>query len=77
MFGTMEGRGAGTGSAHPPHLTACHMWFPWTMSWPKVACQALSELVISKKIHHCSVRQLKPGVEQLCEHPTLPVRCPW
>lgn len=44
--------------------------------WAKVACQAPSELVLCKKIEHCSVKQLKLGVEQLCEYPAL-LQCSW
>lgn len=36
-----------------------------------------TELVLCKKINHCLLKQLKPGVEQVRECPTLPVRCPW
>lgn len=41
-----------------------------------MACQTLSELVLCKKIEHCSVKQLKLGVEQLCEYPAL-LQCSW
>ena len=62
---------------HPPHPAAWHRWSPRTMPRTKVACQAPSELVLCKKINHCLLKQLKPGVEQVRECPTLPVRCPW
>lgn len=41
-----------------------------------MARQALSELMLCKKIDHCSVKQLKLGVEQLCEYPAL-LQCSW
>lgn len=50
---------------------------PWSIPWAKVACQALSELVLLwKEIEHCSVKQLKLGVEQLCEYSAL-LQCSW
>lgn len=62
---------------HPPHLTAWHRWSPQTVPQAKAVCQAPSELALSKKIHSCLLKQLKLGVEQLYEHSTIPMRCPW